>query len=287
MSIREELTSEYIDIYDRLIMPVDTNISIDSVILTQENKDKIEEFTREYAYRDKFIAVGLEPMNRILMYGASGTGKTYLSKALANYLGFTMLYVDIAKSLSEGNIAGNISDIFKLANHLGNCLIMFDECDAIAWNRDTGTASDTSDARKATNSIFQNLDQMNTSNIFISATNMLHRLDPAFERRFNLKMEFRRPELDLKVAIKRFLFSQFELIDDVDDTVMNIVERRVKLSYYEIQGIVERAMKKAIMSDTNIVRTSTIYNDFAVAMKIKINFKTDKDNEEDFKSSID
>lgn len=287
MGVYESLSAEYKDIYDRLIMPVDTNISIDSVILTQENKDKIAQFTKEYSYRDKFIEYGLEPMNRILMYGASGTGKTYLSKALSNHLGFTMLYVDIAKSLSEGNIAMNISDIFKLGNHIGKCLIMFDECDVIAWNRDTGTSSDKTEARRATNSIFQHLDQMNTSNIFIAATNMLHRLDPAFERRFSMKMEFRRPELDLKVAIRKFLFHQFTLVDDVDRTMMEIVERRVKLSYYEIQGIVERAMKRALMNDTLEVKTSDIYNDFAVAMRIKILFKTDKDNEEDFKSSIE
>lgn len=287
MGVYESLSAEYKDIYDRLIMPVDTNISIDSVILTQENKDKIAQFTKEYSYRDKFIEYGLEPMNRILMYGASGTGKTYLSKALSNHLGFTMLYVDIAKSLSEGNIAMNISDIFKLGNHIGKCLIMFDECDVIAWNRDTGTSSDKTEARRATNSIFQHLDQMNTSNIFIAATNMLHRLDPAFERRFSMKMEFRRPELDLKVAIRKFLFHQFTLVDDVDRTMMEIVERRVKLSYYEIQGIVERAMKRSLMNDTLEVKTSDIYNDFAVAMRIKIMFKTDKDNEEDFKSSIE
>ena len=58
-----------------------------------------------------------------------------------------------------------------------------------AWQRDTGGA-DTGTIRRATNSIFQYLDQMNKTNIFVSATNMLHRLDPAFERRFNLKMEF-------------------------------------------------------------------------------------------------
>lgn len=280
------LPKQYKDIYDNLIMPVDTNINIDSVILSDDNKKKIGEFMHEYSYRDKFIKYGLEPMNRILMYGASGTGKTFLSKALSNHLGFTMLYVDIAKSLSEGNVSMNISDIFKLGNYLGNCIIFFDECDAIAWNRDTG-ASDTGTIRRATNSVFQNLDQMNTDNIFIAATNMLHRLDAAFERRFNIKMEFRRPELNLTDAIKKFLFVQFKLVDDVDPTIKDIVERRakssdIKLSYYEIQGIVERAMKKAIMNDTNLVKTSDIYDSFALGMRIKIQFKTERDSEEIF-----
>lgn len=55
---------------------------------------------------------------------------------------------------------------------------------------------------------------------------MLHRLDPAFERRFNLKMAFYRPQIGLKAAIKRFMFPKFHLVDDVDNTVASIIEKR-------------------------------------------------------------
>lgn len=281
----DTLPQEYREIYDEFIMPVDTNISLDSVILNDENKKKVETFLNETQYRDKLYEYGLEPMNRILMYGASGCGKTYLSKALSNHLGYTMLYIDIAKSLTDDTVSKNISKIFKLANYLGECVLMLDECDAIAWQRDTSNG-DTGTIRRATNSIFQHLDQMNHTNIFISATNMLHRLDPAFERRFNLKMEFRRPELDIKDAIKKFIFPKFNIIDNVDSTTENIVARRAgqyaKLSYYEIQGLVERAMKRAVMNDTEDVYTADIYKDLAVAMRVKLNFGTEDDKEEIF-----
>lgn len=279
------LPAEYKEIYDELIMPVDTNISLDSVILSDENKQKIETFLQENNSKDALLAYGLQPMNRILMYGASGCGKTYLTKALSNYLGYTMLYIDIARALTDDTVSKNISRIFKLANYLGDCLIMLDECDAIAWQRDTGNG-DTGTIRRATNSIFQSLDQLRYENVFIAATNMLHRLDPAFERRFNLKMRFTRPDLDIKDAIKRFIFPKFVIIDDVDETVESIISRRAKqyakLSYYEIQGLVERAMKCAVISGTNKVYTSKIYEDLAVAMQVKIQFKTGTDPEEIF-----
>ena len=282
---RNDLPEEYREIWDNLLMQVDTNIKLESVILTDENKQKIKDFIKETEYRDTLYEYGLEPANRILMYGASGTGKTYLSKALSNHLGYTMLYVDIAKSLSDGDVAKNISDVFKLGNYLGNCIIFFDECDAIAWNRDADNA-DSGTIRRATNSIFQYLDQMNHSNIFISCTNMLHRLDAAFERRFNLKMEFRRPSLDLDECIKHFLFSKFILDDDVDTTTRDIVKRRVKqnmkLSYYEIEELVKKAMKRSILNDTDVVRTSDIYKDFCLAMNIKIKLGTASDDESIF-----
>ena len=283
---KENLPKEYQEIWDNLIMPVDTNISFDSVILSDENKEKYKAFIKEQQYRDVLYEYGLEPMNRILLYGASGTGKTYSIKALSNLLGYTMLYVDISKALSDGSIAQNISDIFKLGNYLGNCILFFDECDAICWNRDAGVNADSGVIRRATNSIFQQLDQMNTTNVFASATNMLHRLDPAFERRFNLKLEFRRPSLDIDECIKHFIYPKFIINDDVDETIREIVKRRAKqyakLSYYELEELIKRAMKRSILNDTSIINTSDIYNDLATAMNFKIKMGTALDDEKIF-----
>jgi len=273
------------DKLDNLLMKVDTDIKIESVILSEENKEKIAEFIRETAARDKLLRYGLQPMNRLLFYGASGCGKTFLAKALSNHLNYRMLYVDIAKSLSDGSVAKNISDIFELGNELGNCLIFLDECDSIAWNRDSNSP-DSGTIRRATNSLFQHLDQMNKTNIFVSATNMLHRLDPAFERRFNLKLEFRRPSMSIVEVVKKFLYEDFILIDDANETVKKVVNSRNRLSFYELEDIVLRNMKKAVLNDTVQVKTSDIYTDIAIAQRIKIRFKTNIDDPEIFESSI-
>lgn len=286
---KEQLPIEYQALWDELIMDVDTSTTFDKVILTEEQTQKYNAIIKEQFYRDKLIEYGLYPMNRILLYGASGTGKTYSLKALSNKLQYTMIYVDIAKSLTNGNVSDNISNLFKLGNyiaaHYDGCILFLDECDSIAWNRDSGTA-DSGVVRRATNSIFQHLDQMHQNCIFASATNMLHRLDAAFERRFNLKIEFRRPPQDMDFIIKKFMFKQFELVDDVDTNVRQIVKKRakdyVKLSFYEIQVIVERAMKDAILNDTIEVRTSDIYQMLADNMNFKIKFGTAKDEEEIF-----
>lgn len=287
---KQELPLEYQKLWDELIMDVDTNISFDSVILSEENRNKYQQFIKEYEYRDRLLSYGLEPANRLLLYGASGTGKTYSLKALSNLLNVTMIYVDIAKSLSEGNVARNISNIFKLGNYIaesyGGVIIFLDECDAVAWNRDANVSAESGNLRRATNSIFQGLDQMNHNAIFASATNMLHRLDAAFERRFNFKMQFRRPNSDLDLDIKHFLYPKFILNDDVDETVREIVKRRAKqnakLSYYEIEELVKRAMKNAVLNDTNIVNTADIYESLAENMNFKIRVGTGTDSEEIF-----
>ena len=89
---------------------------------------------------EKLARYGLKPMNRLLFYGDSGCGKTFLGKALCNHLGYTMLYVDIARALSQGNVAINITNVFKIANSGGNYMVFLDECDSIAWSRDAKDA---------------------------------------------------------------------------------------------------------------------------------------------------
>lgn len=276
--IMNKLTAEEKELYRDLIQDVDNNIDIKSVILSDENKQKLKEFLNEYSFRDKLLSYGLNPVNRLLFYGASGTGKTYLTKALSNYMKYSMLYVDIAKSLSEDTVAMNISNIFKIANKYGKCIIFFDECDSIAWSRDSKSAEGGM-VRRATNSLFQQLDQMNKTNIFVSATNMLHRLDPAFERRFDMKFEFRRPDKEIRDVAKKFLFQQFSLNEDVKPEDEQIVKRRSTLSYYELQIITERNMKKAVMRGTTVVNLSDILNDIAIQMHMKTRFGTDKDDE--------
>ena len=282
---------EILNKYKHLFMEVDNNIDINSVLLSDENKLKIKEFLREYGSKDRLASYGLKPMNRILMYGDSGTGKTFLTKALSNYMKYTMLYVDIAKSLSEDTVAQNISDIFVCANALKNCIIFFDECDSIAWNRDAKTAEGGT-VRRAVNSLFQQLDQIDPSNVFVSATNMLKRLDPAFERRFDLKLEFRKPKGSVDKTIEKFIFDKFTLEKDVEESDLELMNRRVSMSYYEIQIITERNMKKAILNNNPVrdgkvvVKLSDILNDLAIHMRMKARFGTDKENDDTFASNL-
>lgn len=284
---REEILTKY----KHLFMPVDTNIDINSVLLSDENKLKIVEFLKEYNSKDKLAKYGLKPMNRLLMYGDSGTGKTFLTKALSNYMKYTMLYVDIAKSLSEDTVAQNISDIFVCANELKNCIIFFDECDSIAWNRDAKTAEGGT-VRRAVNSLFQQLDQIEPSNVFVSATNMLKRLDPAFERRFDMKLEFRKPKGSIDKTIEKFIFDKFTLDKDVEESKLALMNRRVSMSYYEIQIITERNMKKAILNNNPtrdgkvVVKLSSIFSDLAVHMQMDVKFGNDEERTDTFASNL-
>ena len=259
--------------YTRLCMSVDTNISLDRVILSEENRHKIDDFITETKYKDKFMEHGLKPVNRLIFYGASGTGKTFLSKALANYFGYEMLYVDIAGALSAGIAAESLHDIFDVANELKHCVIFLDECDAICWARDDKDNDDDASIRRANNALFQLLDQMSPLNIFISATNLYNNLDPAFVNRFNDNLRFERPLItNLDESIQKLLLPAFTIEDDMDEKIKSIVldyaRNFTELSYRRIEDWVERSEKKAIIDGTTVVKLSDVYSYFMRAMRI-------------------
>lgn len=274
-NIIDNLPEKLQENYLKYIMPVDLNISLDSVILSADNKRQIDEFIVETKYKQEFIKHGLKPINRLMFYGASGTGKTYLSKALTNYFSYTMLYVDIATSLNAGTAADAINATFELANYIGKAVVMFDECDAVCWARDDSANRDEASIRRATNAIFQNLDQMNPECVFIAATNLFDNLDTAFKNRFNMWLKFERPLIEnLDEDFKRLLLPGFYIEHDFSEEVKKSLwfyaRNFDQLSYRIMTDWVERAEKSAIINGTMAVSESIIYGHLMDAMRMKV-----------------
>lgn len=272
----DSLSEEMQSIWNRYCLPDDlSGLSMNSIILSPENKSRVDEFLVETKYKGKFIEYGLQPINRILNYGASGTGKTFLTKCLAAHFGYELLSIDIANALSTGVAATALEDVFKLGNYIGKAIIFLDECDAIARDRADKSVPEDPNVRRANNALFQLLDRMNPECIFVSATNLYTELDPAFVRRFNLKLKFDRPKLDnLEQTIKKFMLPKFTMKEDMNPTIKKIIlyhaENYTGLSYDEIETWVERAEKLAIMSDTDVIKETDIYKFFMDSLRVKV-----------------
>lgn len=254
-------------------------LTMDSVILSDENRQKINEFLIETEYKEKFIKYGLKPVNRIICYGASGTGKTFMTKCLAANFGYELLAIDIANAITTGVAATALEDVFELGNHIGHAIIFLDECDAIARNRANDRLQEDANVRRANNALFQQLDRMNPECVFVSATNLYKELDPAYVRRFNVKMRFDIPPLDnLEETINKFKHPDFTIKEDFDKDIKNILlyhaEGYTALSYYEIETWVQRAEKIAIINDSTEIKESDIFKFFMESMRVKVN--TDK-----------
>lgn len=265
--------------YLKYCMKHDKPVNMADVVLSEENQKKIAEFITERKNRMQIERIGLEPMNRILMYGASGTGKTYLTSALASTLRLPMLHVD-ASQLQSTVPAAAIADIFELAYELKKAIIFLDECDSICWARDDAGNQDDGAIRRANNTLFQYLDQMNADYIFVGATNLYDKLDVAFKRRFNIEMKFLAPKIDnFSQAVHKFMNTGFKFIEDMDPTVKAIVDCQARnysrMSYYQIKDWVHRTEKQAIFKQQNYIRESDIYGLLMSAMRMEVKYDSE------------
>lgn len=143
---------------------------------------------------------------KVLLYGASGTGKTLTALGIAKSLKKQVLSLDCSKILSMyvGESEKNVRKIFDtykdIAKRFKNPpLLLLDEADQFLSLR----ASSGSGADKMHNQM-QNifLEQIEKfDGILIATTNLLETIDSAFSRRFNYKIEFKRPTQEQRTLL--------------------------------------------------------------------------------------
>ena len=155
----------------------------------------------------RLVSTGMRKGFNAIFYGAPGTGKTASVFELARRSGRDIFKVDMTKLKSKwvGESEKSVRAVFKLYRSMCNTsdkvpILLFNEADAI-FNRRIENVEDSVDQM---NNAIQNiiLEEMETiEGILIATTNLLSNLDPAFERRFIFKVEFKMPEKEPRARI--------------------------------------------------------------------------------------
>lgn len=224
-----------------------------------------------------YAQIGIDPPRGVLLYGAPGTGKTMLAKAVANHTTAAFIRVVasefVQKYLGEG--PRMVRDVFRLARENSPAIIFIDEIDAIATKRfDAQTGAD----REVQRILMELLNQMDGfdqhSNVkVIMCTNRADTLDPALLRpgRLDRKIEFPTPDRRQKRLIFQVVTGRMNLSDEVD--LEEFVSRPDKISGAEIAAICQEAGMQAVRANRYMV----LPRDFEKAYKSSI--KKDDDQE--------
>ncbi|SFS33075.1 AAA+-type ATPase, SpoVK/Ycf46/Vps4 family [Succinivibrio dextrinosolvens] len=151
------------------------------------NKNIVDHLVNPDVYR-KF---NLKFPNSILLYGPTGTGKTYAAKQLAEFLGWDFIKLD-SKSIGSENVQGSaikIARVFDRARREAPCILFIDEIDA--WIPKRNGRSHNSEISQV-NEFLSNMSQLNSDNLLlIGTTNRIDDIDEAALRngRFSTKIE--------------------------------------------------------------------------------------------------
>lgn len=172
-------------------------------------------------YPELYQRTGAKAPRGILLWGAPGTGKTLLAKAVASQARANFIGVNGPELLSKwvGASEQAVRELFTKARQAAPCVIFVDEIDTLApargrFNGDAGVSE------RVVGQILTELDGLQAcpNVLLIGATNRPEALDPALLRagRLDLQIEVELPDQASRLAILQVHNQARPLGEDVD-----------------------------------------------------------------------
>jgi len=201
---------------------------------------------------EKFEKFGMSPSRGVLFYGAPGTGKTLMAKAIATECQANFISVKGPELLTMwfGESEANVRDIFAKARAAAPCVLFFDELDSIAVKRGSN-GGDSGCTDRVINQLLTEMDGIGAKkNVFIiGATNRPDILDPAIMRpgRLDQLMYIPMPDLESRLSILKANLRKTPIHKDID--LEYIAANTDKFTGADLSEICNRAVKLAISDE--------------------------------------
>lgn len=231
---------------DDLLLQVDTYDDMTSLVLCQELKEKLDRVIKEYLKKETLSKYGLANRRKLLLYGASGTGKTMTASALAKEFNLPFFVVRTEKVVTKfmGETGQKLGRIFDFINEVP-AVYLFDEFDAIGSQR--GMDNEVGEQRRILNTFLQLLERDDSDSFIIAATNSIESIDKAMFRRFDDVIEYKLPDREQRLALLReYLYTAKDLDFSSTEPLFD------GMSHAEIKMVCSDIFKESLLNDRNI-----------------------------------
>lgn len=231
---------------DDLLLQVDTYEDMTSLVLSQELKEKLDRVIKEYLKKETLSKYGLANRRKLLLYGASGTGKTMTASALAKEFNLPFFVVRTEKVVTKfmGETGQKLGRIFDFINEVP-AVYLFDEFDAIGSQR--GMDNEVGEQRRILNTFLQLLERDDSDSFIIAATNSIESIDKAMFRRFDDVIEYKLPDREQRLALLReYLYTAKDLDFSSAEPLFD------GMSHAEIKMVCSDIFKESLLNDRKI-----------------------------------
>lgn len=231
---------------DDLLLQVDTYDDMTSLVLCQELKEKLDRVIKEYLKKETLSKYGLANRRKLLLYGASETGKTMTASALAKEFNLPFFVVRTEKVVTKfmGETGQKLGRIFDFINEVP-AVYLFDEFDAIGSQR--GMDNEVGEQRRILNTFLQLLERDDSDSFIIAATNSIESIDKAMFRRFDDVIEYKLPDREQRLALLReYLYTAKDLDFSSTEPLFD------GMSHAEIKMVCSDIFKESLLNDRKI-----------------------------------
>ena len=205
----------------RVSDPNKAKVKFADVAGSVEEKEELSEIVDFLKNPKKYQQLGAKIPKGVLLYGAPGTGKTLLARAVAGEAGVKFFYIsgsDFVEML-VGVGASRVRSLFADAKREAPSVVFIDEIDAVGRKRGAGLGGGQDEREQTLNQILVEMDgfDVNSNIIVMAATNRVDVLDPALLRpgRFDRRIMVNMPDADEREAILKIHAKNKPLAKDV------------------------------------------------------------------------
>jgi transitional endoplasmic reticulum ATPase len=201
-------------------------------------------------FSDLYKAIGYNMPKGILLYGASGTGKTLLAKAVATESEANFISVRGPELLSKwvGESERGVREVFRRARQAAPCIIFFDEIDALAPTR--GMGGDSMVTERVVSQLLTELDgiQQLEGVVVLAATNRIDMVDPALVRpgRFDKVIPIPMPDKESRRQILSINMEGKPINDEVKKDLQALVDMTEGFSGADVAALVNTAVSMVL-----------------------------------------
>jgi ATPase len=231
---------------DDLLLQLDTYDDIKSLILSSSVEEKLERIIKEYLKKETLRKYGLVNRRKLLLYGASGTGKTMTASVLAKEFNLPFFVVRTEKVVTKfmGETGQKLGRIFDFISEVP-AVYLFDEFDAIGSQR--GMDNEVGEQRRILNTFLQLLERDDSDSFIIAATNSIESIDKAMFRRFDDVIEYHLPDRKQRLALlHEYLYAAKDLDFALAESLFE------GMSHAEIKMLCSDIFKESLLNDKKI-----------------------------------
>jgi hypothetical protein len=188
-----------------------TGMEWNDLVVSDEVMDELEEIITWLEHGNTLLngwgfSKKIKPGFRVLFSGPPGTGKTLTAALLGKWANMDVYRIDLSMVVSKyiGETEKNLANVFDMAENK-NWILFFDEADALFGKRTNTSDAHDRHANQEVSYLLQRIEDY--AGLVILATNFKANIDEAFARRFQLVIDFQKPDEHQRLRLWKNAFT--------------------------------------------------------------------------------